>query len=53
MKLRYPTEKDLRAALRTRSSRRAVTAGGAKARRGTGAKRAAGPIFPICYARFL
>jgi hypothetical protein len=53
MKLRYPTEKDLMAALRERNSRRSVTAAGAKARRGTATKRAAGPIFPICYPRFL
>jgi hypothetical protein len=53
MKNRYPTEKDLVAALRARNSQRAVTTASSKTRGGSGAKRAAWPIFPICYARFL
>jgi hypothetical protein len=53
MKNRYPTEKDLMAALRARNSRRTVTTASSKTRGGASAKRAAWPIFPICYPRFL
>jgi hypothetical protein len=55
MKLRYPTEKELMAALRARDSRRRVTAANTKTRSTAGAKRTAAPqeVFPVCIPYFL